>query len=60
MADVIKLRIARKKKEAADDESRTRQNRISFGRSKQEREADRTLRQKQQRALEAHRREDAS
>lgn len=58
MADVIKLRVARKKKQADDDEARARENRIVFGRSKQERSAESARREKMQRALEAHRRED--
>ena len=60
MADVIKLRVARKKKQAAEDEARARENRILFGRSRQERAAELALRERQQRVLEAHRREDAS
>jgi len=60
MADVIKLRVARKKKLAAENESRARKNRIVFGRSKLERTAEEARREQQLRVLDAHRREDVS
>ena len=58
MAEVIKLRIARKKKQAAEAETRARENRIVFGRSKDERAAEMVRRETQLRAHEGHRRED--
>lgn len=58
MAEVIKLRVARKKKQAADDDARARENRIIFGRSKQEKAAELARQEKMQRLLDAHRRED--
>ena len=59
MADVIKLGEARKKRQAAENEARAQENRILFGRSKQERAAELARKDKQRRLLEAHRREDA-
>jgi hypothetical protein len=57
MGDIVNLRMARKRKARADAERSAEQNRITFGRTKQERElteAERTLAKKK---LDAHRRQ---
>ena len=61
MAEIVNLRMARKRKARAETERAAEQNRVTFGRTKQERaltQAERELATKQ---LDAHRREtDAS
>jgi hypothetical protein len=58
MADVIKLRVARKAKQATDAQARAQENRVAFGRSKAERAAEVAQQEQRKRLLDAHRRED--
>ena len=60
MAEIVNLRLARKKKARADKESRASENRIAFGRSKAERDASKAENEIAQRRLALHRRDDES
>lgn len=56
-ADVINLRRARKAKARAEREKTAADNRVAFGRSKAEKQLTKAEREREQRAIEAHRRE---
>ncbi|MGO4386869.1 DUF4169 family protein [Microvirga sp. 2YAF29] len=58
MAEIINLRQARKNKTRADKEARADQNRISFGRTKTEKELTKAERELEQRRLDSHKRDD--
>ena len=58
MAEIINLRQARKNKARADKEARAEQNRISFGRTKVEKELTKAERGLEQRRIDAHKRDD--
>ena len=55
--DIVNLRQARKRRKRAEDESRAAQNRITFGRTKSEKQATAALNTLVDRRLEAGRRE---
>lgn len=55
MADIVNLRRARKQRARQDAEAQAQQNRISFGRSKAERNLTETERSKAARELDGHR-----
>jgi hypothetical protein len=56
-ADVINLRRARKAKARTEREKTAADNRVAFGRSKAEKQLTKAEREREQRAIEAHRRE---
>jgi hypothetical protein len=58
MAEIVNLRLARKKRARADKETRASENRVAFGRSKAEREATNAENEIAQRRLDLHRRDD--
>ncbi|WP_243371725.1 DUF4169 family protein [Microvirga solisilvae] len=58
MAEIINLRQARKNKARADKEARADQNRITFGRTKAEKELTKAERELAQRRIDAHKRDD--
>jgi len=57
MGEIVNLRMARKRKARADSAQEAEQNRISFGRTKQERELTEAERALEAKKLDAHRRE---
>ncbi len=58
MAEIINLRQARKQKARADKEARAEQNRISFGRTKAEKNLTKAEQDMAKSRLEAHKRDD--
>jgi hypothetical protein len=58
MAEIINLRQARKQKARAEKEARADQNRVSFGRTKAEKELTKAEREKAQRHIDSHKRDD--
>ncbi len=56
MADIINLRKARKAKARAEEETRAAENRVVFGRTKEEKRLARARQELASRQLEAHRR----
>ena len=58
MADIINLRRARKDKARADKEARAAENRIRFGRTKDEKLLVEARERLAERRVEAHRRDD--
>jgi predicted secreted protein len=58
MAEIINLRQARKNKARADKQVRAEQNRITFGRTKAEKELTKAERELEQRRLDSHKRDD--
>jgi hypothetical protein len=58
MAEIVNLRLARKKRARADKETRASENRVAFGRSKAERQATNAENEIAQRRLDLHRRDD--
>jgi hypothetical protein len=59
MAEVINLRLARKARARADKAGQAQANRATFGESKAQRTARTTAQERQDRALDGHRRTDA-
>ena len=57
MAEIVNLRKARKAKARAEKEAQAAENRITFGRSKAERDLGAASRRLAERKLEAHRRD---
>lgn len=57
MGEIVNLRMARKRKARADAAREAEQNRITFGRTKQERELTEAERALEAKKLDAHRRE---
>lgn len=57
MAEIINLRLARKRKARADKEVRASQNRLDFGRPKVEREQTRAENDLAARRLDSHKRD---
>jgi hypothetical protein len=57
MGEIVNLRMARKRKARAAAASQAEQNRITFGRTKQERQLTEAERALEAKKLEAHRRE---
>ncbi len=57
MAEIVNLRLARKRKERSEKERAAEQNRISHGRSKAEKQSAKTLQEKSSAFLDAHRRD---
>ncbi|RWN99948.1 DUF4169 family protein [Mesorhizobium sp.] len=57
MADIVNLRQARKQKARAEQERLAEQNRALHGRSKADRERDRSIADKAERFVAGHRRE---
>ena len=57
MADIVNLRQARKQKARADQERLAEQNRTLHGRSKADRERDRSIAAKAEKFVAGHRRE---
>lgn len=51
--NVVNLRMARKRKDRAQKEAKAEQNRISFGRTKQEKNLTRALNEKQKNFVDA-------
>jgi Domain of unknown function (DUF4169) len=58
MADIINLRRARKEKVRADKEARAAENRVKFGRTKDEKRLAEARERLAKRQIEAHRRDD--
>ncbi len=58
MAEIINLRQARKQKARADKEVRAEQNRLTFGRTKAEKELTKAGQEMDRRRLDAHKRDD--
>jgi hypothetical protein len=58
MAEIINLRQARKQKARADKEARAEQNRVTFGRTKAEKELTKAERELAQRHIDSHKRGD--
>ncbi len=56
MGDLLSLKLHRKRKARAEKEAEAEQNRISFGRSKQERELTEALNDKARKDLDAQKR----
>jgi hypothetical protein len=56
-ADIVNLRRARKAKARAEREKTATDNRLAFGRSKAEKQLTKAEREREQRAIDAHRRE---
>ena len=56
-ADVVNLRRARKAKARTEREKTAADNRIAFGRSKAEKQLTKAEREREQRAIDAHRRD---
>ena len=59
MADIVNLREARKAKARADAEVRAAENRVKFGRTKEEKRKAKAEQALDARRLEGHRRDDA-
>ena len=59
MAEIVNLRLARKKKARTDKEVRAAQNRVTFGRSKAERDAVEAESEIARRRLDQHKRDDS-
>ncbi|MFO1116335.1 MAG: DUF4169 family protein [Beijerinckiaceae bacterium] len=57
MGEIVNLRRARKAKERQEAENAAAANRIAFGRSRNEKEAERAGRELETRRLDGHRRE---
>ena len=60
MADIINLRRARKEKVRADKEARAAENRVKFGRTKDEKRLAEARERLAKRQIEAHRRDDTT
>ena len=60
MADIINLRRARKDKVRAEKEARAAENRVKFGRTKEEKRLAEARERLAERHIEAHRRDDES
>ena len=58
MAEIVNLRLARKKKARTDKELRASQNRVAFGRTKAERNLTKADRDIAERRLDLHRRDE--
>ena len=58
MAEIINLRQARKQKARADKEARAEQNRITFGRTKAEKELTKAEQDLARSRLDSHKRDD--
>ena len=58
MAEIINLRQARKQKARAEKEARADQNRVTFGRTKAEKELTKAERELAQRRIDSHKRDD--
>ena len=58
MAEIVNLRTARKRKARADKDAQAEQNRITFGRTKAEKNQARAEADLAARRLDAHRRDD--
>ena len=58
MAEIINLRKARKAKGRAEAEARAAENRIRFGRTKDEKRGAEAAKRLEERRLEGHRRDD--
>ncbi len=58
MADIINFRTARKAKARADKEAQAAENRIKFGRTKEEKRQTEAMKRLSERQLEGHRRDD--
>ena len=57
MAEIVNLRQARKRRARAEKDAQAEQNRLSFGRTKAEREASAAKAELEARRLEGHRRD---
>lgn len=58
MAEIVNLRRAKKAKARADADAQAAENRALFGRTKAEKQRTEVEREKAQRAIEGHRREE--
>ena len=58
MGDVVSLKLHRKRKERADKEANAGENRVAFGRTKQEKKLTDALNEKAKKDLDALKRED--
>lgn len=58
MAEIINLRQARKQKARAEKEARAEQNRVTFGRTKAEKELTRAERELAKRRIDSHKRDE--
>ena len=57
MADIVSLSKARKAKSRADKDATAAQNRVTFGRSKAERSADKSRKAAAEKSIDGHKRE---
>lgn len=55
MAEIVNLRQARKRKARSDSQAQAAENRALFGRSKQQKDADKVVRQTEAKRLDGHR-----
>ncbi|KAB0267004.1 DUF4169 family protein [Microvirga brassicacearum] len=58
MAEIVNLRLVRKRKARADKEARAAQNRVAFGRTKIERDVSKAENNLTERRLDLHRRDE--
>lgn len=58
MAEIVNLRLARKQKARADKDARAEQNRLSFGRSKAEKQKTAAEKALAERHVDAHKRDE--
>ena len=58
MGDVVSLKLHRKRRERADKEAQAAENRLAFGRGKEERELTDALNDKARKDIDAHKRDD--
>ncbi|MDF2812736.1 MAG: hypothetical protein K0S56_3767 [Microvirga sp.] len=58
MAEIVNLRLVRKRKARADKEVRAAQNRVAFGRTKVERDVSKAESNLAERRLDLHRRDE--
>jgi hypothetical protein len=57
MAEIVNLRMARKRKTRADSQARAEENRVRFGRTRAQKAREAAARDKAERSLDAHRRD---
>lgn len=58
MGEIVSLKLHRKRKARAEKEAQAADNRLAFGRSKQERELTDALNEKARKDIDAHKREE--
>ncbi len=58
MGEIVSLKLHRKRKDRAEKEAQAAENRLAFGRSRQERELTEALNEKARKDVDAHKREE--